>query len=93
MVRRIYVERKRGLREEAENLRRELNMVLGVASLEFLRVLNRYDVEGLEEEVFGRRILQEELQLVNRSTFDAKRNIFGTSKRSKLKIFRCYRLW
>ncbi len=56
MVRRIYVERKRGLREEAENLRRELNAVLGVASLEFLRVFNRYDVEGLEEEVFEKAV-------------------------------------
>ena len=56
MVRRIYVERKRGLREEAENLQRELNAVLGVASLEFLRVFNRYDVEGLEEEVFEKAV-------------------------------------
>ena len=49
MVRRIYVEKKPALRQEAAGLLAELRTVLGVAALEDLRLLNRYDAEGLEE--------------------------------------------
>ena len=54
MVRRIYVEKKPALRQEAAGLLAELRTVLGVAALEELRLLNRYDAEGLEESVFRR---------------------------------------
>ena len=54
MVRRIYVEKKPALRQEAAGLLAELRTVLGVAALEDLRLLNRYDAEGLEESVFRR---------------------------------------
>ncbi len=54
MVRRIYVEKKPGLRQEAEALCRELQTVLGISSLTGLRLVNRYDAEGLEEDVFRR---------------------------------------
>ena len=47
MVRRIYVEKKPGLRQEARGLLHELQTVVGVSALEDLRLLNRYDVEGL----------------------------------------------
>ena len=56
MVRRIYVEKKPGLRQEAQSLLRELRSVVGVSALEDLRLLNRYDVEGLEEAAFRRAV-------------------------------------
>ena len=56
MVRRIYVEKKPGLRQEAEGLCRELRTVLGIGGLTGVRVLNRYDAEGLEEAVFRRAV-------------------------------------
>ncbi len=54
MVRRIYVEKKPALRQEAAGLLTELRTVLGVAALEDLRLVNRYDAEGLDEAVFRR---------------------------------------
>ena len=56
MVRRIYVEKKPGLRQEAQSLLRELRSVVGVSALEDLRLLNRYDVEGLDEAAFRRAV-------------------------------------
>ena len=54
MVRRIYVEKKPALRQEAAGLLTELRTVLGVTALEDLRLINRYDAEGLDEAVFRR---------------------------------------
>ena len=54
MVRRIYVEKKPALRQEAAGLLTELRTALGVAALEDLRLINRYDAEGLDEAVFRR---------------------------------------
>ncbi len=56
MVRRIYVEKKPGLRHEAKSLLGELRTLLGIDGLEALRLVNRYDVEGLEEAVFARAV-------------------------------------
>ncbi|MDO4616180.1 MAG: phosphoribosylformylglycinamidine synthase [Lachnospiraceae bacterium] len=56
MVRRIYVEKKEGLRLEAAGLLNELRTVLGITALEGLRLVKRYDVEGLEEDVFERAV-------------------------------------
>lgn len=56
MVRRIYVEKKEALRQEAAALLSELQNFLGLANLTGLRVLNRYDVEGLDEETFQRAV-------------------------------------
>ncbi|MBR0282874.1 MAG: phosphoribosylformylglycinamidine synthase, partial [Oscillibacter sp.] len=56
MVRRVYVERKEGLRQEAESLCRELQSVLGVENLRGARVIRRYDVEGLDEPTFDRAV-------------------------------------
>ena len=56
MVRRIYVEKKPALRQEAAGLLGELRTVLGVTALEDLRILNRYDAEGLEEALFQRAV-------------------------------------
>jgi len=52
MVYRVYVERKPGFESEAASLQHELQSVLGIKNLEKLRLLNRYDVEGISEELF-----------------------------------------
>ncbi|MEE1011113.1 MAG: phosphoribosylformylglycinamidine synthase [Acutalibacteraceae bacterium] len=52
MVYRAYVEKKKGLDNEARSLKNELVSLLGIASLENLRLLNRYDVEKIEKELF-----------------------------------------
>ncbi len=52
MVYRIYVEKKKGLDNEARALCNDLRELLGIKGLEKVRLLNRYDCEGLEEELF-----------------------------------------
>ena len=56
MVRRIYVEKKPALRHEAGALLGELRTLLGISSLAGLRLINRYDVEGLDEDAFRRAV-------------------------------------
>ena len=56
MVRRIYVEKKPALRHEAGAILGELRTLLGISSLTGLRLVNRYDVEGLDEDVFQRAV-------------------------------------
>ena len=53
MVFRVYVEKKPGFDGEAKSLERELRGLLGVSALTNLRVINRYDVEGISEELFA----------------------------------------
>ena len=52
MVYRIYVEKKPGFDGEAQSLKNELVSLLGIKELTGLRLLNRYDVEGIDEELF-----------------------------------------
>ena len=52
MVQRIYVEKKDGYNGEAKDLSHELRHMLGIAGLEKLRIINRYDVEGITDELF-----------------------------------------
>ena len=52
MVSRIYVEKKPGFDVEAQQLAHELRSILGITSLEGLRLVNRYDVEGIPQELF-----------------------------------------
>ena len=54
MVSRIYVEKKPGFDVEASQLKAELTSILGISGLDGLRLLNRYDVEGADEELFAR---------------------------------------
>ena len=56
MVRRVYVEKKEALRQEAAGLLNELRTLLGLTALKGLRLINRYDVEGLDEETFQRAV-------------------------------------
>ena len=52
MVSRVYVEKKPGFDVEARQLAGELRDILGIERLEGLRLLNRYDVEGIAPELF-----------------------------------------
>ena len=52
MVERVYVEKRPGFDGEARHLLGELRDVMGLAGLTGVRVVNRYDVEGLSRELF-----------------------------------------
>ena len=52
MVYRIFVEKKEGLAHEATSLKNEINTLLQITSLKDLRLLNRYDVENIEKDLF-----------------------------------------
>ncbi len=52
MVYRIYVEKKKGLDNEAKSLRYDIRHILQIKSLEDVRVINRYDVENIDEALF-----------------------------------------
>ena len=54
MVYRIYVEKKEGLAHEAASLLSDARELLGVDRLENVRILNRYDVENIDEALFER---------------------------------------
>ena len=56
MVYRIYVEKKPGFDGEAQGLFHELVDLLGITRLKGLRLINRYDVEGIDEELFQKAI-------------------------------------
>ena len=53
MVYRVYVEKKPELAHEAASLLHELKNLLGVQNLTGVRVVNRYDVENIEPELFA----------------------------------------
>ena len=53
MVYRIFVEKKDGFANEAESLLKELNELLEMKEVTALRVVNRYDVEDIEEDLFN----------------------------------------
>ena len=52
MVYRIYVEKKAELANEAKALKNDLVSLLRIKNLKDLRLLNRYDVENIEKELF-----------------------------------------
>ena len=64
MVYRIFVEKRPGLSPEAGNLLSDLRGFLGVEALEGVRILNRYDVEGVDPAVYekAKRIVFSEPQ-------------------------------
>ncbi len=67
MVNRIYVEKKEGLRHEADSLCHDLRQILLIGNLTKVRLFNRYDVEGLDAETFAdaKRLVLSEPQLDN----------------------------
>ena len=52
MVYRVYVEKKPQFAAEANSLRYDIRHILQIKSLESVRVINRYDVENIEKELF-----------------------------------------
>lgn len=52
MVRRVLVEKREGFDLEAKALKKDLVESLHISSIEDLRILNRYDVEGISEDVY-----------------------------------------
>ena len=52
MVYRVYVEKKAGQTHEADSLLKEIKDFLQIGELESVRVLNRYDAENIEENLF-----------------------------------------
>lgn len=67
MVYRIYCEKKQGLDNEARSLLSELHTLLGLENIEYIRILNRYDVEDTDEALFEKckRTVFSEPQLDN----------------------------
>ena len=53
MVYRIFVEKKEGLDNEARGLLAEAKNLLGIETLENVRLFNRYDAENITEELFN----------------------------------------
>ena len=51
-VRRIYVEKKKGFDVEGQGLYGDLTENLGIKGLKSLRIIHRYDVAGISEEVY-----------------------------------------
>ncbi|MEA4966165.1 MAG: phosphoribosylformylglycinamidine synthase [Oscillospiraceae bacterium] len=52
MVYRVFVEKKPELANEARALQQELRAFLGVSALRSVRIVNRYDVEHIDEDLF-----------------------------------------
>ena len=52
MVYRVYVEKKQGQTHEADSLLKEVKEFLQISGLKSVRVLNRYDAENLEKNLF-----------------------------------------
>ena len=53
MVYRIFVEKKKGLDNEAKGLLNEAKNLLGISALDNVRLFNRYDAENITEELFN----------------------------------------
>ncbi len=75
MVFRVYVEKKKELTNEAKGLLKNINSLLQIKSVTDLRVINRYDVENIEKDLFDYAVntVFSEPQLDNATPdFDAK---------------------
>ena len=56
MVYRIYVEKKAGLQGEANSLLSDIHSFLNIPAVKNVRVINRYDVENIDEALFNQCI-------------------------------------
>ncbi|EYE89263.1 phosphoribosylformylglycinamidine synthase [Fervidicella metallireducens AeB] len=54
MVRRLYVEKKEGFNVEAKSLLKEIKNTLGIKGFENVRIFNRYDISGINDEEYLR---------------------------------------
>ncbi len=57
MVYRIYVEKKKELANEAKALLGDINTLLGISSVTDVRVINRYDAEDIDKELFDYAVI------------------------------------
>ena len=57
-VYRVFVEKKKGFDVEAGNILADLQSNVGITALEDLRIINRYDAQGLTAEEFDRAVAQ-----------------------------------
>ncbi|MEZ4358387.1 MAG: phosphoribosylformylglycinamidine synthase [Eubacteriales bacterium] len=75
-VKRIYVEKREGFDIEADAFFADLKENLGISGLKKVRILNRYDIEGLEEEDFERTLntvfSEPAVDAVYKETFETK---------------------
>ncbi|MCQ2546309.1 MAG: phosphoribosylformylglycinamidine synthase [Clostridia bacterium] len=80
MVYRVFVEKKEAVANEAKGLLSEVKTFLGIDALKSVRVLNRYDVEDIDEALFeeciGSVFSEPQVDLVYRTT-GAKADEFG----------------
>ncbi|MBQ8588408.1 MAG: phosphoribosylformylglycinamidine synthase, partial [Clostridia bacterium] len=53
MVYRVYVEKKKALAHEALSLMGDIKSFLSIGGIESVRIINRYDVENITEELFN----------------------------------------
>ena len=56
MVYRVFVEKRPELAHEANGLLNELKNLVGIGGLTSVRLLNRYDVENIDEALFGQAV-------------------------------------
>ena len=81
MVYRVFVEKKKELAHEANNLKEDIRSLLRIDALEDLRIVNRYDVENIEPELFNyavKTVLSEpQLDIVRRSLDRAGAQVFA----------------
>ena len=56
MVYRIFVEKKNGFEVEAKSYASELKTFLGIKGVSGVRIINRYDIEGVSEELFSKAV-------------------------------------
>ena len=54
MVRRIYVEKKKGFDVEARSMLEDIQQNLHADGLTGIRILNRYDVDGIDDATYQR---------------------------------------
>ena len=52
MVYRIFVEKRKELAHEAKSLKKDITSLLQIKNVEDVRVINRYDVENIEKDLF-----------------------------------------
>ena len=78
MVYRVFVEKKAELAHEANGLLGELKNLVGITALTSVRVINRYDVENIEADLFDKAVRtifsEPQLDMVS-DTLDAGKGI------------------
>lgn len=52
MVRRIFVEKKKGFDVEAQGLCADIKDNLGISGIRSVRILNRYDIDGIDDALY-----------------------------------------